>query len=65
MRQELLEQTGLIVVRWGWVDLADLPRLVDRIGRALVRGSRMPAAEKAWIVGDDQAGRPTAGDLAR
>ena len=50
LRQETLEQTGLIVVRWGWSDLADLPRLVDRIGRALVRGSRRPATEKFWFV---------------
>jgi hypothetical protein len=39
LRQEELESTGLIGVRWGWTDITRYPRVVKyRIGRAFERG---------------------------
>jgi hypothetical protein len=39
LRQEELESTGLIAVRWGWTDITRYPRVVKyRIGRAFDRG---------------------------
>jgi hypothetical protein len=53
VRQELLERTGLIVVRWDWSDAADPARLAARIAAALNRGRRRPADDRAWVVGPD------------
>ncbi len=50
LRQERMENTGLIVVRWGSPDLDDLDRLVERLNRAFDRGSRRRAADRRWGV---------------
>ena len=40
LRQERLEQLGLIVVRWGWKDIVDRPEhTVGRVRAALSRGA--------------------------
>jgi hypothetical protein len=49
LRQERLEEAGLIVVRWGLAQLGDLPRLIDRLCRAFARGERRGADERRWI----------------
>jgi Transcriptional regulator, AbiEi antitoxin len=48
LRQELLERTGLIVVRWDWSDVSAPARLIARITSALGRGQRRPAFERGW-----------------
>jgi hypothetical protein len=47
-RQEGLEETGLIVVRWGLADLAAATDLPTRLRRAFARGQRLPAANRCW-----------------
>lgn len=48
VRQEHLEQLGLIVVRWGWSDLAAFDLVLDRVRTALVRGVRPDRAARLW-----------------
>lgn len=50
LRQERLEEAGVTVVRWGWKDLDNMPRLRTRIERAFARGSRVPDSERGWRV---------------
>jgi hypothetical protein len=50
LRQELLERTGLIVVRWGPEDLADIDRLVRRLWDAFERGRIRVGAPRCQIV---------------
>lgn len=50
MRQERLEDAGAVVVRWGWQDLDDMPRLRARLERAFARGSRIAHTERCWRV---------------
>ena len=50
LRQESLERTGLIVVRWDWSDVADPARLTARIAAAIGRGQRRAASDRAWFV---------------
>lgn len=49
-RQQLLEECGVLFVRWGLSDLAVMPRLVDRIEGQFGRGQRRAAADRRWIV---------------
>jgi hypothetical protein len=42
LRQERLEQAGLIVVRWGFHDLDDVDALVARLHTAILRGRQDP-----------------------
>jgi hypothetical protein len=49
-RQELMEDTGLVFVRWGRADLDDMPRLASRLSAGFRRGSRLPRSERGWIV---------------
>ena len=48
-RQERLEDTGLVVVRWGRAELDVLPRLVARLRSAFDRGSRRAWDERRWV----------------
>ena len=48
-RQERFEETGLVVVRWGYAQLNDLPRLVDRLYHAFGRGGRRMPDDRNWI----------------
>lgn len=50
LRQESLERTNLIVVRWGSADLQAFDDVAERIRRAFQRGRRRPAAERRWTV---------------
>ncbi len=54
-RQERIEQTGLIVVRWDHSDLHRMTQLADRLRRAFVRGSRRPAEERRWLLPAEHA----------
>ncbi|MEO6887037.1 MAG: type IV toxin-antitoxin system AbiEi family antitoxin domain-containing protein [Jatrophihabitantaceae bacterium] len=47
-RQERLEEVGLIVVRWGWTDLARFDAVADRLRRAFGRASSRPIADRRW-----------------
>jgi hypothetical protein len=47
-RQERLEETGLVVVRWGSKDLAEPAALVARLRSAFARGVHKPADERLW-----------------
>ena len=49
LRQERLENCGLIVVRWGWSALADMDSLADRLRAAFERGGRA-SAHRQWVV---------------
>ncbi|SHH27794.1 Transcriptional regulator, AbiEi antitoxin, Type IV TA system [Jatrophihabitans endophyticus] len=49
-RQERLEQAGLIVVRWGWGDLATFDVVARRLRAAFARGSRPDRAVRRWRV---------------
>lgn len=53
LRQERLEQAGLVIVRWGWRDLDDLVGLVRRVSWAHERGSRRHAANRRWRTGTE------------
>ncbi|MGH8860440.1 MAG: hypothetical protein ACRDVG_04255 [Jatrophihabitantaceae bacterium] len=48
-RQELMEDTSLVFVRWGRADLDNMPRLLARIETAFARGARRPVSDRAWI----------------
>ncbi|MCW2495551.1 MAG: hypothetical protein JWQ77_1475 [Jatrophihabitans sp.] len=47
LRQESLEQLGLIVVRWGWADLARFEQVAARLRAAFARGLQQ-AAGRGW-----------------
>lgn len=49
-RQERIEDTGLIVVRWGVADLVPGSDLPDRLTAAFARGSLRPGSERGWQV---------------
>jgi hypothetical protein len=49
LRQERLEETGLIVVRWGWADVRSPAALASRINRALTRAQRSPLPRQ-WSI---------------
>ncbi len=51
LRQERLEQAGLVVVRWGWHDLDNVAALAARINTAHDRGSRRLAEDRRWRTG--------------
>jgi hypothetical protein len=48
LRQERLEDAGLVIVRWGHADLADPTRLAARIRAAFARAARRPASERRF-----------------
>ena len=48
LRQERLEDAGLIVVRWGRAQLRDLHRLTERLHNAFARGARRSRADRGW-----------------
>lgn len=50
LRQERLENAGLIVVRWGYADLGDLTHLTRRLRAARRRGGLRPLDERQWVV---------------
>ena len=52
LRQERLEDAGLVVVRWSWADLRTVPLLARRIHRALNRGHRLSesGSPRLWSV---------------
>ncbi|MCW2526603.1 MAG: hypothetical protein JWM76_1463 [Pseudonocardiales bacterium] len=49
-RQEKLERTGLLSVRWGWRDLDELDRLFERIRWTFGRGLRPSDPARLWRV---------------
>jgi hypothetical protein len=49
-RQEPMEDTGIIFVRWGRPDLDDMPRLVHRLEAAFARGARRPRSDRGWTI---------------
>ena len=50
LRQEQLEEAGVIVVRWGGVQIANMQRVAERLYAAFGRGQRRTADERRWIV---------------
>lgn len=48
VRQERLEATGLVVVRWGWADLRDFDAVTYRLRRAFAEGQRRSAGACGW-----------------
>jgi hypothetical protein len=48
-RHDQLDETGLIVVRWGRAELEFMPVLVERLTRAFRRGLRRPWSDRSWI----------------
>jgi putative AbiEi antitoxin of type IV toxin-antitoxin system len=48
-RQGLMDELGLIFVRWGRADLHDMRMLTGRVEAALARGSRRPRSDRGWI----------------
>ncbi len=56
-RQELLEETGLIVVRWGWREVLQFDLVAQRLRRAFEKARRRPAEERRWAVLPDPARR--------
>lgn len=50
IRQEKLEQAGLIVVRWGSADLSAFDRVEQRLRSAFKRGSRPGSSRRTWNV---------------
>jgi hypothetical protein len=53
LRQERLEQAGLVVVRWGWDDLRRPDVLAQRVLRSLRRGERRELHQlpRSWSAG--------------
>jgi hypothetical protein len=50
LRQEQLEEAGVIVVRWGRAQLGNMRRVAERLYAAFARGQRRTADERRWIV---------------
>jgi hypothetical protein len=50
LRQEDLEDTGLIVVRWGSADLRRFDAVAERLRRAFARGARREGPDRRWRV---------------
>ncbi len=48
LRQERLEDVGLVVVRWGWGDLDRMDILEKRLRAAFARAGRRSAADRRW-----------------
>lgn len=48
-RQEPMEDTGVLFVRWGRPDLATMAILERRVRTVLARGARRPRSDRAWI----------------
>ncbi len=48
-RQQRLEETGLIVVRWGRPELERMPTLTARLAAAFARGLRRARADRCWV----------------
>jgi hypothetical protein len=48
LRQEKLERTGLLSVRWGWRDLDEVDRLFERIKWTFGRGLRPSDPARHW-----------------
>lgn len=48
-RQGLMDELGLIFVRWGRSDLRDMRTLTGRLEAAFARGSRRPRSDRGWI----------------
>ncbi|SDJ01234.1 Transcriptional regulator, AbiEi antitoxin, Type IV TA system [Frankineae bacterium MT45] len=49
LRQERLEQVGLIVVRWGWPEVNRLATLQRRLVDAFGRGQQNAASRRGWV----------------
>jgi hypothetical protein len=49
-RQKLFEETGLIVVRWGWPDLFRFGAVASRLSAAFARGARPGSALRRWAI---------------
>lgn len=49
-RQQAFEDAGLIVVRWGWAELATFERVVRRLEQAFARGARPGSSSRRWGV---------------
>jgi hypothetical protein len=47
-RQQWFEQTGLIVVRWGWADVFDFGPVASRLRTAYARGERPASPRRGW-----------------
>ncbi|MBV9593369.1 MAG: hypothetical protein JO147_06205, partial [Actinobacteria bacterium] len=52
-RQNLLSEMGLVVVRWGWSDLAAFDVVADRFRRATARGLAPSSRARGWSVLSD------------
>jgi hypothetical protein len=50
LRQEQLEEAGVIVVRWGQAQLGNMRRVAERLYAAFARGQWRTADERRWIV---------------
>jgi hypothetical protein len=50
LRQERLEETGLIIVRWGSADLPHFHTVAQRLRRAFSRGQRRPVGDRRWTL---------------
>jgi hypothetical protein len=56
LRQERLERSGLIVVRWGWPDLARFDDVAARLNGAIRRGRSASRPDRDWREVLDPAG---------
>lgn len=50
LRQERLEEVGIIVVRWGSADLPHFHTVVERLRRAFSRGLQRPPDDRRWTL---------------
>jgi hypothetical protein len=58
-RQELLEQGGLIVVRWGWEELAGFAAVAARLRAGLGRGLQVSRSGRNWVARPSEPWRRT------